>query len=75
MLKDAPENYTVGMILRQTEGSLSLVSYDGADSVERESVLVRLWTQLEEAIDSVVDNITLKDMVEWHTDKANDYVI
>jgi Rrf2 family protein len=75
MLKDAPENYTVGMILRQTEGSLSVVSYDGADSVDREAVLVRLWTQLEEAIDSVVDNITLKDMVEWHTDKANDYVI
>jgi Rrf2 family protein len=75
MLNGAPENYTVGMILRQTEGSLSLVSYDGTGSVEREAVLARLWTQLEEAIDSVVDNITLKDMVEWHTDKANDYVI
>lgn len=75
LLKEAPEQYTVGMILRQTEGSLSPVIYDDSDSMEREAVISRIWEQLETAIDNIVDNITLRDLVEWQTELVNQYVI
>lgn len=75
MLKEAPEYYTVGMILRLTEGSLSPVDYDDSAAMEREAVIVRIWRQLEKAIDDIVDNITLKDLVEWQSEMANQYVI
>ena len=75
MLKHAPEYYTVGMILRQTEGNLSPVSYEDAGEQERESVTVRIWEQLSKAINDIVDNITLKDLVEWQTEQISQYVI
>jgi DNA-binding IscR family transcriptional regulator len=75
MLKNPPEEYTVGMILRQTEGSLVPVTYDDADSLERESVIARVWTQLEDAINDIVDNITLRDLVEWQNEQVGQYVI
>lgn len=79
MLKRAPEEYTVGMILRLTEGDLSPVSCIGEDSTDcerREScVTLRIWEQLNEAISGVVDNITLADMVEWQLAKVDQYVI
>lgn len=75
MLKNAPEQYTVGMILRQTEGSLAPVSYDGVNSYEREFVTAKIWAQLEEAINNIVDNITLKDLVDWQEEQINQYII
>lgn len=75
MLKNAPEEYTVGMILRQTEGSLSPVNYDDSNSLERESVMVRIWDQLSEAIDNIVDNITLSNLMEWQEEQIGQYVI
>lgn len=79
MLKRAPEEYTVGMILRLTEGDLAPVSCIGEDSTDcerREScVTLRIWEQLNEAISGVVDNITLADMVEWQLAKVDQYVI
>jgi Rrf2 family protein len=75
MLKLRPEEYTVGMILRQTEGSLAPVVYDDISSYERESVISRIWVQLEDAISEVVDNITLKDIVEWQAEQVGQYCI
>ncbi|MGN0153558.1 MAG: RrF2 family transcriptional regulator [Lachnospiraceae bacterium] len=75
MLKKEPDQYTVGMILRLTEGSLAPVTYDDSDSFERESVTARIWDQLEEAINNIVDNITLKDLVDWQTEQVSQYVI
>lgn len=75
MLRNTPEQYTVGMILRQTEGSLAPVNYDDTESLERESVTVRIWEQLSEAINNIVDNITLKDLVDWQTEQISQYVI
>lgn len=75
MLKNAPEEYTVGMILRQTEGSLTPVNYDDAGSLERESVTIRIWEQLSEAINDIVDNITLRDLVDWQAEQVSQYVI
>ena len=75
MLKYEPEEYTVGMILRQTEGSLAPVNIEEAGSPERESVTSRVWEQLTEAINQIVDNITLRDLVDWQEEQINQYVI
>ena len=73
-LKRKPEEYTVGMILRLTEGSLAPV--DCVDcGREDQCVTVMLWKKLNDAINSVVDNITLADLVEWQMQKSNEYVI
>ena len=72
------EDITVGMILRLTEGSLAPVDCveDGADcGREDQCVTVMLWKKLNDAINSVVDNITLADLVEWQMQKSNEYVI
>ena len=66
------------MILRLTEGSLAPVDCveDGADcGREDQCVTVMLWKKLNDAINSVVDNITLADLVEWQMQKSNEYVI
>ena len=70
-LKRKPEEYTVGMILRLTEGSLAPVDCGRAD----QCVTVLLWKKLNDAINGVVDNITLADLVDWQMQKANEYVI
>lgn len=75
MLRYTPEQYTVGMILRQTEGSISVVSYDDSGNSEQETAISRIWKQLDDAIDNIVDNITLRDMVEWQTEMVSQYVI
>ena len=78
VLTRPPEQYTVGEILRLTEGSLAPVDCveDGADcGREDQCVTVMLWKKLNDAINSVVDNITLADLVEWQMQKSNEYVI
>lgn len=79
MLKNRPENYTVGMILRLTEGSLAPVSCveDDAPECDRmdSCVTMRVWKQLNDAINGVVDNITLADLVEWQKNNGSDYCI
>lgn len=78
-LTRSPEQYTVGMILRVTEGSLAPVSCldDGVNECERqgECVTLLLWKKLDEAINGVVDNVTLADLMEWQQTKALDYTI
>ena len=73
------EEYTVGDILRLTEGSLSPVpcadeSYTGCDR-EDYCTTARVWKKLNDAINDVVDNITLFTLVEWETEEADHYVI
>ncbi len=79
ILKNRPKDYTVGMILRLTEGSLAPVDCvemeKGMCDRENDCVTRIIWTKLNDAINDVVDNITLEDLVEWQNAKANDYVI
>ena len=74
-----PEDYKVGMILRLTEGSLApvdcLMGEDNDCSRASECVTLRLWKELDQAIKSVVDKYTLADLMEWHQEMGNDYVI
>jgi Rrf2 family protein len=79
LLARKPKEYTVGMILRLTEGTLSPVECVGTDSMdcEREEGCVTkiLWKKLDDAINGVVDTITLDDMLEWQAEQMNNYVI
>ncbi len=71
--------YTVGMILRLTEGSLAPVACleDEVNQCMRQEscATLRLWQKLDDAIKSVVDTVTLADLVEWHQEKIDNYVI
>lgn len=79
LLKKAPEEYTVGMILRLTEGTLAPVSCveDEENECKREDscVTVMVWKRLNAAINEVVDHITLADLVDWQMEKSDHYVI
>lgn len=63
-----PSEYTVGMILRLTEGSLAPVACleDEKNQCSRAGICVTLnvWKQLNNAISDVVDHVTLADLVE-----------
>ena len=80
MLYDLPEHYTVGQILRAAEGSLApteCVSESG-NSCENMSTCVsfRLWKKLDDAINDVMESITLADMVDRQNEFiADQYVI
>ena len=67
-LAKAPEKYTVGDILRVTEGPLEPVSAE-------ESPL-SVWKKLSDAINEVVDSVTLQDLAdEENTRLGGDYII
>lgn len=74
-----PEKYTVGMILRLTEGALAPVPcLDGDVNVcgrQDTCVTLRLWQMLDAAISGVVDKVTLADLVEWQNQITDNYVI
>lgn len=74
-----PKDYTVGMILRLTEGSLAPVACleDEVNLCSRqdECATLILWEKLYDAIKDVVDGYTLADLVDWQMEKADHYVI
>ena len=78
-LTKEPKEFTVGMILRTTEGDLAPVSCVGIDGPMcdkmQDCVTAIVWKRINDAVNDVVDNITLEDLVEWQKDKGNDYVI
>lgn len=75
-LSKAPADYTVGMILRLTEGSLAPVAClddEVNQCVRQEScATLELWNRLDTAIKGVVDQVTLADLVEWQKEKTNE---
>ena len=74
-----PKDYTVGMILRLTEGSLAPVACLDDDpndcSRQEDCVTIYIWEKLYAAINDVVDGFTLADLVELELAKADHYVI
>ena len=62
-----PEEYTVGMILRLTEGNLAPVAClefeQNSCPRAADCVTLGIWEKLYDAINNVVDNITLADLV------------
>ncbi|MBO5447783.1 MAG: Rrf2 family transcriptional regulator [Ruminococcus sp.] len=79
MLTNPPEKYTVGMILRLTEGSLAPVScLDGeVNMCQRQDSCPTLfiWQKIYDAVNSVVDSITIADILQREGDGADHYVI
>ncbi len=79
MLAKEPSQYTVGEILRLTEGSLSPVpdleqSPDGVMSAD--SATLPIWRGLDRVINEYLDGITLQDIVDQQREQySNDYVI
>ncbi len=78
-LTKAPEQYTVGMILRLTEGSLAPVACldDEVNSCTRQDTCatLKLWKMVNDSVSSVVDKVTLANLVEWQNEMNNNYVI
>lgn len=80
-LSKQPKDYTVGMILRVTEGSLAPVACldAGAEACERCDTCETLavWRELAKAIDNVVDSVTIADLAEQRKKRleALDYSI
>ena len=69
LLTKEPSEYTVGMILRLAEGSIAPVSCvdDTSAGCERKDVCVsaKLWEKINDAVNEVVDNTTLQDLIDW----------
>ena len=69
LLTREPQEYTVGMILKLTEGSLAPVICVEDDASPCDNMgccpTVEIWKRLNNAINDVVENITLADLIEW----------
>ena len=79
-LSKKPEEYTAGMILRLTEGSLAPVACldQEPNECERsaECVTLPVWEGLYKVITEYLDGITLQDIIDQQrTLIANDYII
>lgn len=76
-LTRAPERYTVGEILRLTEGSLAPVAcIDGDCAVCYKAdncATLKMWNGLDELINNYLDGITIEDLKDAPTEY--DYVI
>ncbi len=79
LLRKVPEEYTVGMILRLTEGSLAPVSCIEDDEIVCDHadacVTAIVYKKINDAVNGVVDNITLADLINWQSEKNGQYVI
>ena len=80
MLAKAPEKYTVGEILRLTEGSLSPVACLDQEPIQcersRECPTLPIWQGLNQVINDYLDNITLQDVLDRQRERySNNYVI
>ena len=70
-LVNSPDYYTVGMVLRLTEGSIAPVSCldDKINNCPRvnECQTLFVWENIYKAICDVVDNITIQDIISHQT--------
>lgn len=73
-----PSEYTVGDIIRLTEGSLAPVDCVDTRECNRSKICVTrdVWKGIHEAICEVVDNITLENLIDkYKNNEAFDYSI
>ena len=79
-LAKPPEKYTVGQILRLTEGSLAPVACLEHDPIECERSVgcatLPVWQGLYRVITEYLDGITLQDILDQQEEMySNDYII
>ena len=75
-----PVDYTLGDILRATEGSLAPVAcLEGEQNLcarQADCATLPIWTGLDKVINEYLDSITLQDVLdEQEKRRGNDYVI
>ena len=80
MLSRSPDKYTVGEILRLTEGSLAPVDCLNQDPIEcersGECATLPIWQGLNRVINEYLDSITLQDILDQQRERnMNDYII
>lgn len=72
-MAESPAAYTVGMILQNTEGNLAPIQCVGKNMVPcaqmDKCVSARLWRMVDEAVSSVIDHVTLQDLVDWQEEQ------
>ena len=79
-LSKQPEEYTVGMVLRLTEGSLAPVEClaENALPCERSNTCatVEVYKKMYDAVKQVIDNMTVQDLLDIAEEKgSNDFSI
>lgn len=78
MLAQPPEKYTVGNILRITEGNLSVVSCLEQEpnlcQRQNECMTLYIWQGLNDVIAKYLDSITIQDIVDRES-SGDDYTI
>lgn len=76
MLTGSPENYTVGQVLRITEGNLSPVACLETDPIECERNMfcktLPVWQGLDKLVNDYLDGITLQDIIKNNTGQNAD---
>lgn len=69
-----PSEYTVGEILRLAEGSIAPVACleckDSCDKMDS-CITIGIWRKMQQAIDEVVDNTTLADLINDYRSKQH----
>lgn len=75
----APKEYTVGMILRLTEGSLAPVEClaENALPCEREGkcATVEVYKKIYEVVNNVIDNFTVQDLLDIEHEKGSNFYV
>ena len=77
-LSKPPEEYTVGSIIREMEGDISVPCIKGkGEHCDRydHCTAIKLWMMVEDAVNGVIDNVTLADMVRWEKESQADRFI
>lgn len=79
-LAKAPQEYSVGMILRLTEGSLAPVECLSENALPCDRTVtcatVEIYRRIYDAVNQVIDNTTLQDLLDIEAEKsAKDFVI
>ncbi len=72
-LAKSPSEYTVGAILRITEGSISMISCldttpNTCENIEN-CMTLDVWKGLNDIVKEYLDSITLQDILDKHKDK------
>ena len=77
MLAKSPDQYTIGAILRLTEGNLAPVDpSDGSYDSAGEYAMLPIWQELDRIINAYLNSVTLRDILDRLRERyANDYVI
>lgn len=79
-LSQKPSKYTIGTILRLTEGSLAPVACldQSPNQCERSAdcITLPIWQGLNKVINDYLDNITLQDVLDQQRERySSDYMI